>query len=182
MADETAEEKAEREKREAEEAAAAEKAKKPPWGSDEEFDPARAWKKIQAVEGDKDKLRSRLEEVEGKLKEREDAEKSEQQKLEEGKSSADERAKTAEAEAARLRVALKKGLDETQAKRLVGDDEAALEKDADELLASFKKEDDDEDNKPPSRPKERLRSGAASGKEPEDDSPAALAEQVSRSW
>lgn len=31
----------------------------PPWGSDEEFNPERAWKKIQALEADKEKLKAR---------------------------------------------------------------------------------------------------------------------------
>jgi hypothetical protein len=31
----------------------------PPWGSDEEFNPERAWKKIQALEADKERLKNR---------------------------------------------------------------------------------------------------------------------------
>lgn len=34
---------------------------KPPWGSDEEFDPARAWNLIQNLRSDKDGLQSRLD-------------------------------------------------------------------------------------------------------------------------
>jgi predicted RNase H-like nuclease (RuvC/YqgF family) len=56
-------------------------------------------------------------------------------------------------EVLRLRVALKKGLSETQAKRLVGKTEEELEADADDLLASFggsgssgSDDDDDDDN------------------------------------
>lgn len=72
------------------------------------------------------------------------------------------RASKAESDAARLRVALRKGLTETQAKRLIGDDEEALERDADELLASFVTQDAEPDTAedPKRRPTERLRSGA----------------------
>jgi hypothetical protein len=80
-----------------------------------------------------------------------------------------------------LRVALNKGLTETQAKRLVGDSEEDLEKDADELLSSFRAEDDDPDERP-RRPRERLRPGAAPAVEPENDDPASLAEAVPRTW
>ena len=53
-----------------------------------------------------------------------------------------------------------------------------MEKDADELLESFKKEDDEEGQEPRRRPQERLRPGAAPGAEPEQSDPAALAERV----
>lgn len=49
--------------------------------------------------------------------------------------SAAEQATRASHEALRLRVALRKGLPESLADRLIGDDEAALVKDADTLLA-----------------------------------------------
>lgn len=49
-----------------------------------------------------------------------------------------ERATKAEGELLRLRVAMRKGLTETQAKRLIGNTEEELEDDADDLLATFK--------------------------------------------
>jgi hypothetical protein len=102
------------------------------------------------------------------------------------------RADKAEGELLRLRVAIRKGLTETQAKRLVGATEDELEADADDLMASFKpkepepapKEDDDE---PPAReqrrrPQERLRPGVVpdADTEPEETDPRKLAAMVSR--
>lgn len=149
----------------------------PPWKSDEDFNPEKAWKLIEGLRGDKDKLKTERDEFATKVRTFEDASKSEQEKLAE-QAAADKKAATeATREAARLRVALKKGLSETQAKRLVGDSEEALEKDADELLESFKQEDE---GKAPRAPRERLRSGAAPSAEPDETDPRKLAGKVSR--
>lgn len=153
----------------------------PPWGSDEEFDPQRAWKLIQGVRTDLDKVKGERDELKGKVTKHEDATKSEKEKLEERAGTAEKEGGEAKQEAARLKVALKKGLTETQAKRLVGEDEEALEKDADELLASFKDPDDDESEQdPPRRPKERLRPGAAPSAGADKSSPEELAKAVPR--
>lgn len=153
--------------------------KDPPWGKDEDFDPKRAWSLITGIRSDLDKVRTERDELSGKVKKHEDATKSDQEKLEEAKTTAEQRATKAETDAARLRVALKKGLSETQAKRLVGSDEEELEKDADELLESFKQE-DEEGQESQRRPKERLRPGAAPAAKPDESDPAKLAEGVSR--
>jgi hypothetical protein len=68
----------------------------------------------------------------------EEAKKSEQQKLEERVAAAEKTAQDSARDAARLRVALDKGLTPSQAKRLVGDTEEDLAKDADEMLADLK--------------------------------------------
>jgi hypothetical protein len=154
------------------------KEEKPPWGSDDEFDPKRAWKLIQDVRSDAEKAKTERDKLREDQKSREDAEKSDQQKLEERATGAEKDAGEAKAEAARLKVALRKGLTETQAKRLVGQTEEDLEKDADELLESFKSESGGEE--PSRRPKERLRPGAAPSAEPEESDPAKLAGQVPR--
>lgn len=183
--EETEEEKAEREKREAEAEAERKKGEqKPPWGDEEEnFDADRAWELIQNLRGDNDQLKNERDEARGKVKEFEDAGRSDQEKLEQRATTAETTAAESANEAARLRVALKKGLTETQAKRLVGEDEEALEKDADDLVESFKQEDAEEGQEPRhGRPRERLRTGAAPSSEPEESDPAKLAEQVSRSW
>jgi hypothetical protein len=105
------------------------------------------------------------------------------------------RADKAEGELLRLRVALRKGLTETQAKRLVGTSEDELEADADDLMASFrpaepaKKEDSKDDDEPEPtrpdqrrRPQERLRPGAVpdADTEPEETDPRKLAALVPR--
>lgn len=155
--------------------------KKPPWGDDKDFDAEKAWKLLQAKDSDKDKLRERLEALEAEKKKEEDAKKSEGQKLQEALDEAKRTAGSASQEAARLRVALKKGLTETQAKRLVGESEEELEADADDLLASFKQDDDDEQDSR-RRPTERLRPGAAPSADADPSDPKKLAEQVPRGW
>lgn len=171
----------EREAREAAEAAAAEAAKKP-WGDDKDFDPEKAWKLIQNLRGDVDKAKKRGDELATKVKGFEDASKSDTEKLEERATSAESQLSATQREAARLRIALKKGLTETQAKRLVGDTEEDLEKDADDLLASFKNDDDDGDGSGGDRrtPKPRMRTGAAPATEPDETDPDKLAAQVPR--
>ncbi len=155
---------------------------KPPWGDDEkDFDANRAWKLIQDTRADREKIKQEREALATKVKEHEDASKTEQEKAAERAAEAEKTAKSATLEAGRLRVALKKGLTETQAKRLVGDTEAELEKDADELLASFKTEDDDGKG-PTRRPREKLRPGAAPESEAEETDPEKLAAQVPRMY
>lgn len=177
--DETDEEKAAREKREADEAAAA--AAKKPWGDDKDFDPDKAWKLIENVRGDVDKLKKERDALAAKVKEAEDATKTDAEKREELAQAAKQQADAATREAARLRIALKKGLTETQAKRLVGDNEEELEKDADDLLASFKNDDGGDGGDGSRRtPKPRLRTGAAPSSDPEETDPEKLAAQVPR--
>lgn len=182
--EETEEEKAAREKREADEAAK----KKPPWGDEEKnFDAARAWKLIQDLRGDLTKVKGERDGLAKKVKDHEDAAKTDEQKRDDAKAEAEKTAAESKQEALRLRVALKKGLSETQAKRLVGDSEEDLDKDADELLASFKSEDEEEENgggQAPRRPKEQLktRPGAVPEAEPDENDPAKLAAGVSRDW
>lgn len=155
---------------------------KPPWGDDKDFDPGRAWKLIQDTRGDRDKLKRERDDLSGKVKEHEDASKSEQEKSSERAAEAEKKASAATLEAARLRVALKKGLTETQAKRLVGDSEEDLEKDADELLASFKQEESGSGGGSSRRPKEKLRPGAAPESEADETDPAKLAAKVPRPY
>jgi hypothetical protein len=177
--DETDEEREAREAKEAEETAAA--AKKP-WGDDKDFDPEKAWKLIQNVRSDVDKLKTERDTLATKIKEYEDATKSDTQKLEERATTAETGLSTAQRETARLRIALKKNLTETQAKRLVGDTEEELEADADELLASFKDDENEDGDGGGERrtPKPRMRTGAAPSSEPEETDPEKLAELVPR--
>lgn len=100
-----------------------------------------------------------------------------QSKLDELKPSADE--------APKLRVALRKGLTEAQAKRLVGETEDELAADADDLLATFQTQPEppadepaDEPKKPSRQPQERLKPGATPSSEPEETDPRKLAENL----
>lgn len=112
----------------------------------------------------------------------EESQKTETQKLSEARQAAETEAADAKRDLARLRVALRRGLTEAQAKRLVGDTEEDLEKDADDLLATFTKQDSNNgaQTSPSSRPRERLRSGSTPGKEPEETDPVKLAAAVPR--
>lgn len=143
------------------------------------------------------KLKARLKELEplaAKAKELEDAGRSDVEKLSADLQANQSRAEKAESELMRLRVAMRKGLTETQAKRLVGSSEEELEEDADDLLASFRpaqpepEEKADEepvrDPNPRRRPQERLRPGAVpdADTEPVETDPRKLAALVPREY
>jgi hypothetical protein len=155
-------------------------------GGKERFDEATAKAALKKKNNEAANLRKRLKELEPlakKAKVLEDAQKSEGERLTEAKTASDKEASDAKQEAARLRVALKKGLTETQAKRLVGETEEELEADADDLLNSFKpaeeeaeEEESQEDAETKRRPKEKLRPGATPSAEEEETNPRKLAE------
>lgn len=123
--------------------------------------------------------RREAREAQARAAEYENQNKTEAQRLEDRATGAESRAVAAERELARTKVALRKGLTEAQAKRLIGDTEEELEADADELLATFQTDDDGQD---PLRrtPRERLRPGATPPAEPEETDPAKLAALVPR--
>jgi hypothetical protein len=77
-----------------------------------------------------------LKAAEERLKEIADKDKSELEKATERATEAEKRAKDAETKQLRVEVAIKKKLPVDMAHRLVGDDQDALEKDADKLLKS----------------------------------------------
>ena len=114
-----------------------------------------------------------------RLKEMEDADKSEVERAAEAAKAAEKRAEEAEARALRLEIAHEKGLSPSQAKRLVGSSREELEADAAELLEAFKPTEDRKDDTS-RRPKERLRPGASADAEPEP-SGEELAEKVLKS-
>lgn len=149
-------------------------------------------KYVKKLRAEAAKHRKEARDAQAKVKEFEDAGKSEKEKLEGRASTAEERATAAEATALRLEVALDKAPEgmplskiRQLAKRLSGKDKEELEADAEELFADFAPEgdeDDSDDDGKARRPKEKLRPGAAPGAEPEETDPKKLAAQVSRSW
>lgn len=150
----------------------------------DEFDADKAKAKIKQTNSEAANLRKRLKELEPlakKAEELEESQKSESQKLTDAKTAAEKEAVKAGQEAARLRVALKKGLTEVQAKRLIGESEEELEADADELLESFKPSDskkaDEEslEDKKSETPKGGERSGATGDTDGEETDPQKLA-------
>ena len=149
--------------------------KRPPW-KDGEFDAERAWKKIQALEGDKDKFKSRAEEAEGKVKTFEERDKTETERLNDAKEAAAKEAAALKAENIRLRARAKYGLSEEDDELLGDGDEEDIEARA-KRVAELKKGQEPEESR---RPKERLRPGAAPSTEVEPSDPKTLASRVSR--
>lgn len=161
----------------------------PPEGADEpteEFDLARAKAKIAKANTEAANLRKRVKELEAaeaKLRDLEDANKSEQQKLAERAEAAERKLAEAEARILRMEVAAAKGLSPSQAKRLVGATREELESDADELLADFGGASDDDGagkQKPASKPVESLRGGTDPTGDVTETNPRKLAELIPR--
>src|SRR5690606_14377820 len=105
----------------------------------EEFDPKRAMATTRKQNQENKSLRDRTKELETKLREYEDANKSEAEKVTERLTAAEKAANESGLTALRFEVALEKGLTKAQAKRLVGSTKEELEADAEELLETFGK-------------------------------------------
>lgn len=120
------------------------------------------------------KANKEAEQARLRIKEFEDRDKSDQDRLAEKASELEGKLTTAEANAARFEIALEKGLTKNQAKRLVGSTRDELEADADELLADLGVTPDEA---PAHRSKERLKPGATPDAEP-TKSPEELADAV----
>lgn len=113
-----------------------------------------------------------------KVKEFEDKDKSDGEKLTERITAAEKRANDAEAKAMRLEVASAKGLTPAQAKRLVGATQEELEADADEILEAFPTPGA---KRPPSpKPSSDLRGGTDPTEDVDVIDPAKLADAIPR--
>ena len=116
-----------------------------PTGTTEQQEPATGDESLgdagkKALDAERRKAREAARERDAlatRLKEFEDRDKSEGEKVAERLTAAETRAAQAEARAARLDVAFEKGLTPAQAKRLVGNTREELEADADEILRDF---------------------------------------------
>lgn len=95
-------------------------------------------KALDAERREKRAAEKRAAELEARLKEFEDRDKTESTRAIERAEAAEKAAAAAEARALRLEIAAEKGLTPAQAKRLVGENREELEADADELLETFK--------------------------------------------
>ena len=95
-------------------------------------------KALQAERREKRAAEKRANELAARLKQIEDRDKGESEKIAERLAEAERRAEQADQRALRLEVASEKGLTAVQAKRLVGATREELEADADELLETFK--------------------------------------------
>lgn len=137
------------------------------------------------------KHRREKQDLAARLKTHEDADKTELERVQEARQTAEQRAAAAESASLRLEVALDKapeGMSVQQvrklAKRLTGADREELEADAEELFADFAPEGNEDGQEPPRRPKENLRSGTGHGSSDDDEEldPDALAELVPRRY
>lgn len=125
-----------------------------------------------------------------KLKQYEDASKSDLERWEERATTAESRAGMAETKAKAMEIAIERAPEHATlaqvravAKRVRGEDDDALEKDADELfelLAPASSAEPKPASKTPARPKERLKGGADPDEEPEETDPRKLAAQLPR--
>lgn len=150
----------------------------PPWGSDEQFDPQRAWNLIQNLRTEKTQAQQDRDTFKGKVEEFENAGKSETERLTGDRDTHKSRADTAEGKLMRLEIGLDKGLTPAQCARLVGSTEDELKADADKFLAELPS---GSGQAPPSRrPRERMPSGGSDPEEPADEDPEKIAARVGR--
>lgn len=124
-----------------------------------------------------------------KLRQYEDASKSDLERWEERATTAESRAGTAEAKAKALEIAIERAPEHATlaqvravAKRVRGEDDEALERDADELfgLLAPAPSEPKPGAKTTARPKERLRGGADPDEEPDETDPRKLAALLPR--
>jgi hypothetical protein len=119
-----------------------------------------------------------------RLEEIEEANKSEAQKLADKVTVAEKRAADAEARATRYEVASELGIKAKHLKYLTGSTREEIEESAKGILEDFPEtyagSDTDDGKSKPTRPKERLRSGAAPDEEPDETDPRKLAAMVPR--
>lgn len=148
----------------------------PPWGDD--FDPQRAWKTITSLR-EKEKEAARLA---GKVKEYEDAQKTEAEKAAERLATAEKTAADSTSEAMRLRVALAKapeGIKPEQilraAKRIAGSTEEELAADAEDYFSDLAPSTRSTTTR---KPQERLRGGGDPEEEPDETDPRKLAAAI----
>jgi hypothetical protein len=153
---------------------------------------------IDAMKRERNAARKEAAEIRAKLKDIEDKDKSEAQRLQEAAEEARMRASAAEAGFRKMRIAMDKapegaslGQIRAVAKRLAGESDEDMEADADELfellaIASVKPVDKPEDepakgNKSlPAKPREKLRGGGAPDDEPDETDPRKLAGLIGR--
>jgi cytochrome c1 len=132
---------------------------------------------VKAFQATKDELAK----AKGRVKEYEDATKSEHEKLAETLEATRNEGAEAKAEAARLRAAIKHGLTEDDLELLGSGTPEEIEQRAEKLAARLRGANEEKSSSTPSRqPQERLRPGAAPDVEPEETDPAKLADAVQR--
>jgi TolA-binding protein len=132
---------------------------------------AGAKKALEAERKARRDAEKQLKDIQAQVKQLEDADKSESERLTERLAEAEKRATAAEGRADRFEVALEKGLDMTRAKRLTGSTREELEADADELHTW---QAGSNEGPAPSKPTEALTGGG----DPTEDAPVDIRQVV----
>lgn len=148
----------------AQEATEQQTAEAPPWGDD--FDPARAWEKIQKANQEARSLRGRLQDAAPKLEEYDrlvEASKSEAQRQAEALEAAKRDAETARTEAIRFKVAAAHGIGADHFELLGSGTEEEVTARAEKIAALLKQQAQQTTTPLPTRPVEQLRPGATPG-------------------
>lgn len=163
-------------------------------GSDEPKDGARSDTDDSKLADELEKWKSlarkhekSFKDTSSKLRQYEDASKSDLERWEERATTAESRAGSAEAKAKALEIAIERAPEHASlaqvravAKRVRGEDDDALEKDADELFELLAPEPKAASKVAGARPKERLKGGAEPDEEPEETDPRKLAALLPR--
>lgn len=139
---------------------------KPPWGSDEEFDPKRAWALIQNLRAERDDVKTRHGDAAAKLKEFEDAKLSAEEKTSRDLKDAQQQMSSLQAENALLKAGVEHGLSGDDLQLLAGLPADVIEERA-AILAERLNTVPGAVSDLSDRPKPALRGGSTPGEEPE---------------
>lgn len=155
--------------------------------TEEKWDPERAKAAMSKKNRENESLRRRLKELEArdeKLRQIEDKDKSDTERLTERATQAAEKAKTLELEYNRLQLRLELGLTAEQAARVSGDNYDDMKADAEELLKLFQPAKGDEADKPKTTETKRkpaaesLKGGLKPGDEDKGTNADALVDRI----
>jgi hypothetical protein len=144
-------------------------------------------KALEVMKRERNAARKEMNDLRTKLKEFEDKDKTQAERLQEAAEEAKTRAAKAEGNARRLQTAIDRapeGASLTQikavAKRLHGESDEELEADADELFALLTPAIQDTKKTLPGKPKETLSGGGDPDEEPDEKDPRKLADLIGR--
>ncbi|MEU5259015.1 hypothetical protein [Amycolatopsis sp. NPDC021455] len=144
-------------------------------------------KALEAMKRERNAARKEMNDLKARLKEFEDKDKTETQRLQETAEEAKSRAAKAETNARKLQTAIERAPEgaslaqiKAVAKRLHGESDEELEADADELFSLLAPSTQDTKKTLPGKPKENLSGGGDPGEEPEEKDPRKLADLIGR--
>lgn len=148
----------------------------PPWGDD--FDPSRAWQTITRQREEEKALRARLSEFEKAQKAREDAEKSESERMSEALETARREAAEARREVLVSRAAVKHSLPEKVLAFITGTTAEEVEEQAATLAEMLGAGVKPPAAEVPGKPRPALKPGQGGGDGPAEIDPDAVAERI----